>query len=206
MTFTRCMWPPVTLPQWLSGKESACNAGDTGDSGLIPVCGRSPGGRNGNPLQYSCLENPMGYSLWGHKESDMTSDNIWIFFDTTCSPIWGIPGGLSGIKSICQCRRHNESWAQSLVRKIPWRRACNPLQYSCLENPMDRGTWPTVYMVSKSQTQLKWLSSSSSTAICKQALMWKWLCHLRLMCFRGKNVPWYRDSGNYYLRQLPWIS
>ena len=126
MTFTRCMWPPVTLPQWLSGKESACNAGDTGDSGLIPGWGRSPGGRNGNPLQYSCLENPMGYSLWGHKESDMTSDNIWIFFDTTCSPIWGIPGGLSGIKSICQCRRHNESWAQSLVRKIPWRRKWQP--------------------------------------------------------------------------------
>ena len=41
------------------GKESACNAGDAGDSGLIPGLGRSPGGGNGNPLQYSCLENPM---------------------------------------------------------------------------------------------------------------------------------------------------
>ena len=37
-------------------KESACNVGD---SGLIPGLGRSPGGRHGNPLQYSCLENPM---------------------------------------------------------------------------------------------------------------------------------------------------
>ena len=36
------------------GKESACNAGDPG---LIPGLGRSPGERNGNPLQYSCLEN-----------------------------------------------------------------------------------------------------------------------------------------------------
>ena len=41
------------------------NAGDKRDSGLIPTLGRSPGGGNGNPLQYSCLENPMdlvGYS------------------------------------------------------------------------------------------------------------------------------------------------
>ena len=37
-------------------KESACNAGDPG---LIPGLGRSPGGRHSNPLQYSCLENPM---------------------------------------------------------------------------------------------------------------------------------------------------
>ena len=42
------------LPRWLSGKESAHNAGDAGS---IPESGRSPGGRNGNPLQDSCLEN-----------------------------------------------------------------------------------------------------------------------------------------------------
>ena len=47
------------LPKWLSDKESACNAGDTGDAGSIPGTGRSPGGGHGNPLQYSCLENLM---------------------------------------------------------------------------------------------------------------------------------------------------
>ena len=47
------------LPPWLSSKESACNAGDIGDTGLIPGLGRSPGGGNGNPLQYSCWEYPM---------------------------------------------------------------------------------------------------------------------------------------------------
>ena len=41
-------------------KESACNAGDPG---WIPGLGRSPGGGNGNPLQYSCLENPMNRAL-----------------------------------------------------------------------------------------------------------------------------------------------
>ena len=56
-------------------KESACNAEDLD---LIPELGRSPGGGNGNPLQYSGLQNPhaprsmAGYSPWGHKESDTT--------------------------------------------------------------------------------------------------------------------------------------
>ena len=45
----------------LDGKESACNAGD---SGLSPGSGRSPGERNGNPLQYSCLENSMDRGAW----------------------------------------------------------------------------------------------------------------------------------------------
>ena len=44
-------FPPSSV-----SKESACNAGDTG---LIPGSGRSPREGNGNPLQYSCLENPM---------------------------------------------------------------------------------------------------------------------------------------------------
>ena len=42
-----------------SGKEPACNAGDVRDIGSIPGLGRSPGGGNGNPLQYPCLEKPM---------------------------------------------------------------------------------------------------------------------------------------------------
>ena len=46
------------LPWWLSSKESACNRGDA-DVGSIPGWGRSPGGGHGNPLQNSCLENPM---------------------------------------------------------------------------------------------------------------------------------------------------
>ena len=49
------------LPWWLSGKESACNVGDVGS---IPGLGRSPGEGNGNPLQCSCLENPMDRGAW----------------------------------------------------------------------------------------------------------------------------------------------
>ena len=66
------------LPRGLSGKESAYNAGASGDVGLIPGLGRSLGERHGNPLQYSCLENShgqrslVGYSPRGLKELDMT--------------------------------------------------------------------------------------------------------------------------------------
>ena len=49
------------LPWWLIGKESACNAGDVGS---ITESGRSPGEGNGNPLAYSCLENPTDRGTW----------------------------------------------------------------------------------------------------------------------------------------------
>jgi len=60
-----------------AGKESTCNAGDTGVMGSIPGLGRSAGGEYSNPLQYSCLENPMDRGAWqaivqGHKELDTT--------------------------------------------------------------------------------------------------------------------------------------
>ena len=63
------------FPGGSDGKESAYNVGDLG---LIPGSGRSPRGVHGNPLQYSCLENPYGQrslagsSPQGHKESDTT--------------------------------------------------------------------------------------------------------------------------------------
>ena len=53
-------------------KNTPANAGDTGS---IPEWGRGPGEENGNPLQYSCLGNPIdsgGYSPWGCKESNTT--------------------------------------------------------------------------------------------------------------------------------------
>ena len=53
------------FPDGSAGKESTCNTGDTVDMGSIPGLGRFPGEGNGNPLQYSCLENPMDRrALW----------------------------------------------------------------------------------------------------------------------------------------------
>ena len=49
------------FPDCSEGKVSACNVGDLG---LIPESGRSPGEGNGNPLQYSCLDNSMNRGAW----------------------------------------------------------------------------------------------------------------------------------------------
>ena len=63
------------LPWCSVSKEATCSAGDLG---LIPELRRFPGGGHGNPLQYSCLENPhgqrslVGYSSCGRRELDMT--------------------------------------------------------------------------------------------------------------------------------------
>ena len=54
----------MRLPWWLSGKEPPANAGDTGDVVSMPGPERSLGGGNVNPLEYSCLENPMGSGAW----------------------------------------------------------------------------------------------------------------------------------------------
>ena len=87
-------------PGGSASKEFPCNTGDVRNVSSIPGSGRSPGKRNGNPLQYSCLENPMDRGAWwapvrGFKESDTTeqlSTHVsvglrnkicWTFF-TTC--------------------------------------------------------------------------------------------------------------------------
>ena len=66
------------FPVGSDGRESTCHI----DLDLIPGLGRFPGGGRGNPLKYSCLQNPhgqrslMGYSPRGHKEPDMTKQHL----------------------------------------------------------------------------------------------------------------------------------
>ena len=57
--FTTQCYNYVSLPGGTSGKNLTANTGDLRDSGSIPWSGRTPGEGNGNPLPYSCLENPM---------------------------------------------------------------------------------------------------------------------------------------------------
>ena len=67
-----------------------------------------------------------------------------------CYIIWsrGFLGWASGKEPTCHFRQHERHRFNSWVGKIPWRRAGNPLQYSCLENPMDRGArWATAHGV-----------------------------------------------------------
>ena len=90
-------------------KNSPANAGDLRDSGSIPGSGRSPGGGHGNPLQYSCLENP--------KDTSLLNSHL-------VAP--GFPGGPSGKEPACQCRRHKRCKFDPCIGKIPWRRAWQP--------------------------------------------------------------------------------
>ena len=126
-------------------------AEDAGDMGLIPRLGRSLGGGHGNPIQYSWLENPhgrrclAGYSPWGHTESDTAKHST---------------GGASGKEPTGKPpgkKPANEGDMGSIsgLRRFPRGGHGNPPQYSCLENPMDRGAWrATVHGVAKSRTRL----------------------------------------------------
>ena len=59
-------------------KAPTCNAGDTGDSGFIPGFGRSPGGGNENPLQYSCLGNPLDRGDWWAMVLGVPMSQTWL--------------------------------------------------------------------------------------------------------------------------------
>ena len=72
--------------------------------------------------------------------------------------VYGFPGGSDGKESACNA---GEPGSIPGSGRSPEEGHGNPLQYSCLENPMDRGAWrATVQGISKSQTQLKWLTLS----------------------------------------------
>ena len=72
------------------------------------------------------------------------------------------PGGTSDKELTCQCRRRKKSRFDPWLGRFPGKGNGNPLQYSCLRNPMDTGAWwATVHRVTKSWTQLKWLSTYS---------------------------------------------
>ena len=58
-------------------KNLCADAGDLRDAGSIPGWGRSSGGRHGNPLQYSCLENPMDREAWWAKAHGVTKSQTW---------------------------------------------------------------------------------------------------------------------------------
>ena len=106
-------WLVLVLPFIVRGfpggsevKASACNAGDLGSiSGL----GRSPGEGNGNPLQYSCLENPMDRGAWWAAVHGVAKSRTWLsdftHWLTQCLVhILGFPDGASVKESTCQCR------------------------------------------------------------------------------------------------------
>ena len=122
----------IGFPGGSDSKESACHVEDL-DS--IPGFEISPGARHDNPLQYSCLENPheqgspVGYSPWGHKESDTTERPSFL-----SEVEMGFPGGTGDKELACQCRRRKRLRFDPWVGKIPW---YNTRQLPYLKNPTD---------------------------------------------------------------------
>ena len=132
-------------------KDLPANAGDTGDSGSIPGLERFPWRRKWQsisvflPGKSHGQRSPVGYSWWGHKESDMTEHARTHFECTTpVSPVklsflplpLGFPVGTCAKDSTCQCGRRKKRGL------IPGVGTGTPLQYSCLENSCQgRGAW-----------------------------------------------------------------
>ena len=154
------------LPWCSVDNESAFNVGDVS---LIPGLGRPSGGGNGNPLHYSCLENPMdrGYIPWGNKETEATEHIGWI---GGCCP-WGSQSR-TWLSNEAQHRWHSgQELASHGMRCKKWGVIpesgrsrggghSNPFQHSCLENPIDRGAWrATAHRIEKSWTWLRRLST-----------------------------------------------
>ena len=78
------------FPDGSAGKMSASSARDTGSACPIPGWGRSPGGGNGNPHQYSCLKNPMDREAWWATVQRVTESQIHVFWVLTPYQICGL--------------------------------------------------------------------------------------------------------------------
>ena len=135
-------------------KSLPAKAGDTRNTDSILVLGRYPREGNGNPLQHSCLENSTDRGAWqttvhGVAKS-WTRQSNWAH---TCIIVTiGFPGG-----SVVKKLPANAGDVGSIpgLGRCPGEVNGNPLQYSCLGNPMDRGAWwATVKGVAKIRLEL----------------------------------------------------
>ena len=95
------------------GKEPACNAGDAGDEYSITGSGRSPGGEHGNPLQYSCLENPMDRGAWWATVQGVTKSQTGLKWSSTRA--WKMSKAWEWVLASCEMVLKDE-W--DLSRKI----------------------------------------------------------------------------------------
>ena len=108
-------------------------------------------------------------SVWvfveGGKQIQKTSPTKWYWVGSPwrIKEVWinitiHLSSGASGKEPACQHRRPNRLGSNPWMGKIPWRRVWQPLQYSCLENPMDRGDWGATVHSPQSWTRLNRLS------------------------------------------------
>ena len=108
------------LPRWLMVKNLCASVGDTGDVGLmIPRLGRSSGGGNGNPLHYSCSENPMDRGAWWatvHRVTKSWTQSTHQPTYSTKNDTLGLPWWLRGKRIHLPMQK---TWAGPLVQEDP---------------------------------------------------------------------------------------
>ena len=128
----------VALKGFPGGSDGKASAHNIGDLGSIPRSGRSPREGNGNPLQYSCLENSMDGGAWWATVNGVAKSRTLLSDFTFFVAPEGFPDGAT-VKNL-PADTGDTSLIPGLGRS-PGKGSGNPLQYSCLENPMDRGGW-----------------------------------------------------------------
>ena len=123
---------------------------------MIPGSGSSSGGGPDNPLQYSCLENPLDRGAWWAAFHGVTENQIQLKRQSMhANMLMGFPGGSASKEPLGSIPGLGRS---------PGKGNGNTPQYSCLGNPMDRGAWQaTVHGVTKRWTQL---SAHAHTQTC----------------------------------------
>ena len=128
-----CFYGASQVTQWWKSlPANAGNAGEARDTSSILGLGRSPGEGDGNPLQYPCLENPMDREPSGLQSIGLQRvRHNWVQTPTT-------PCSLDGKEFACSAEDLGSIPGSG---RSPGEGNSNPLQYSCLENPMDRGVW-----------------------------------------------------------------
>ena len=140
----------IEVPLYLVVKNLPANAGATRDAVLIPGSGSSPGGGHDNPLQYSCLENPMGRGAWWAAVHGVTKSQTQLSNFPSGSVVKNSPTNARDIRDADSIPGSGSS---------PGGGHGNPLQNSCLENPKDGGARQAkVHRAAQSRTQLKQLS------------------------------------------------
>ena len=113
------------FPWWLSCKESTCNAGGAGEVGSIPGMGRSPGERHDNPLQCSCLENPVDREAWWatvHRVAKSWTQLKWLSMHTWLSRFSALSWSLEAEPEtgVGMCASYRGSTFQENLGRLWW--------------------------------------------------------------------------------------